>query len=300
MLFFTPLVPAFFVSAFPREQIAHDRYLYLPLLGFIIVVGTAAYRILSVNFSRYERPIAAGVVIVIAVLGVRTFAYNAAWQNDLALWSHAVEVDPRSAFTWSQLGSALTEQAGREPEALNAYERSIGIRPTALALMGRARNLTATGRHAEAIADVDRIFEMPLEETNAYTLFQAYEVKTIALQRTGRAAEAIAMLNEARSILPIYRAALTEKIVVLLYTQGKKGEALAELERARPGVAGENLAASKLVYFRLGLLYAELGRYAEARREFQMFLNSTETLAGAEIDNYRKEAARALAATEGK
>src|SRR4029077_20257940 len=37
-LLLVPLLPAMNITAFHPEQLVHDRYLYLPLLGFLILV----------------------------------------------------------------------------------------------------------------------------------------------------------------------------------------------------------------------------------------------------------------------
>ena len=37
-IFLLPLLPALNINAFIPEQLVHDRYLYLPLLGFLMVV----------------------------------------------------------------------------------------------------------------------------------------------------------------------------------------------------------------------------------------------------------------------
>ncbi len=37
-LFILPLLPTLNINAFVPEQLVHDRYLYLPLLGFLMIV----------------------------------------------------------------------------------------------------------------------------------------------------------------------------------------------------------------------------------------------------------------------
>lgn len=76
--------------------------------------------------------------------------------------------------------------------------------------------------------------------------------------------------------------------------QGRKQKALNELVGVREQAGREMLGDSKAVYFRLGLLYAELGNNAEARRNFQDFLAATETNRSTAITAYRKQAAAAL------
>jgi predicted negative regulator of RcsB-dependent stress response len=84
------------------------------------------------------------------------------------------------------------------------------------------------------------------------------------------------MLREAIRRLPIFRAALTDKLAVVLYLNGKKKEALRELEGVRGKARIEMLPASKSAIYRLGALYEEFGRKSEARAAYAEFLEMTD------------------------
>lgn len=290
ILFIALLGPALFISAFPREQIVHDRYLYLPLLGFLMVIWAVFRKLLGDRWHTIRKPATACLLVYFGFLSVQTFLYNRAWASEVSVWKHAVEVDPNSASNWLQLGATL---GGSAPAStvLDAFDRSLAIKRTPLALMGRGRNLIAAGRLDEAIRDLREVTAMPPAELNAYTLFQAYEALGLALQTAGRVQEAEKELRDARDRLPIYRASLTEKIAVLLYLQGQKDAALKELESVRTAAASELIPAATLVYFRLGMLYSELGRSQDANAAFRQYLERTETLKDAETLAYRKIAA---------
>ena len=293
-LFVLPLLPALNIGAFIPEQIVHDRYLYLPLLGVAAAITIFVDQILRRSLG--DRSMAALVIvfsIAAVALGLRTVAYSRTWGDELSLWKNAVTVDERSAFNWSQLGAALAA-SGAAAESIDAYDRSISIEPTPIALMGRARGYVAAGRYDEAIRDAGIVTRTPLEDINAFTLFQGYETLGLAYDKAGNAAAAESTFREGRRVLPIYSATLTEKLAVVLYMQGRKQEALNELVGAREQAGREMLGDSKAVYFRLGLLYAELGNNAEARRNFQDFLAATETNRSTAITAYRKQAAAAL------
>lgn len=276
-LFLLPLVLSFNIGAFPPEQIVHDRYLYLPLLGFLMLVFPFLKDISArITGEKAEVVLAAFAVLVSVPLAVQTYLYNRVWQNETALWQNAVAVDENSAFNWSQLGSALAE-ANRPDEAVKVFERSLAVRPTALAYLGKGRGLIEKGRFDEAAAELEKIVEFSPDRINAYTLFQGYEALALALQGKKDLAAAEKLLLEARERLPIYRAALTEKLAVVLYLQNRKPEALKELENVKARARVEMLPASKTVFLRLGMLYAELGRRDEARASLQEFLQLTGT-----------------------
>ena len=273
-LFALPLLPAFVITTFPSDQIVHDRYLYLSLLGFLIIVGSFIADLIKKRFPDSADYILIGAVPLIGILALQTYNYNKVWNSDIALWRHAVSVDRTSASNWLQLGAELAELNDLDAAGV-AYQRSIEIRPDPLAIMGNSRIAIARGDSYTAIRDLEAAISLPAEKLNAYTLFQIYESLAVALQQEKRYPEAERRLREARDRLPIYRAALTEKLAVILYLQNRKPDALAELESVRTQAGKEMLMASKSVFLRLGMLYAEQGRSAEARAALQEFLSAT-------------------------
>jgi len=289
-----PLLPVLNVSSFPFDQIVHDRYLYLPLFGFLIIIVSLAEEILE-KFV----PLKAGkLIIALAILvgfplGVQTLLCNRVWKSDLDLWAYNTKIDPASASTFVNYGAELSS-TGRLAEAIAAFDRSIQNRPTPLAYMARARNYIALKRFDEAIADLQNVINMPPENVNAFTLYQSYESLALAYSQTGELAKAEQILRAARGRLPIYSAALTEKIAVVLYQKGDKDGALAELESARAQAATELLPESKNVLLRLGMLYAERSNKQAARAALQEYLRLTANQNDAVTTSDRQQAANLL------
>ena len=272
-----PMLPVLNISAFPSDQIVHDRYLYLPLIGFLMIVVPLADDLVNRISPDKAKFISASAMAVICVLlAIQTVSYNRVWRSNLSLWTHNVDLDPASRSSLTNYAAELSAQ-GRYQEAVAMYDRSVADGPTALALMGRARNYIALKRLDDAIKDLNTVITIPSEEINAYTLFQSYEALALAYEQSGRLGDAEIDLRDAIRRLPIYRAALTEKLAVVLYLQGKKPDALRELEGARGQARTELLPSSKLVIFRLGMLYAEFGKNVEAKNAFNEFLQQTST-----------------------
>jgi len=121
-------------------------------------------------------------------------------------------------------------------------------------------------------------------------LFQTYEVLAIAYSQTGREADAERTIRAARDRLPIYRAALTDKLAIILYNQKKKEDALAELGSVRGQALAEMLPASKAVLFRMGALEAETGDNVSAKRDLELFLKLSATYSDPESTNLRRQA----------
>ena len=277
-LLLLPILPVLNIASFPSDQIVHDRYLYLPLFGLLIIVFTFLEEILKRSFEQKTDGIILGLAIIVSIpLGFQTYLYNQTWKNNLALWSHNAKIDPTSSLTFVNYGSELSS-AGRYNEAIEAFNQSLKNRPNALALMARARNFMALNRYDEALNDLQAVIQMPPENLNAYTLYQSYETLALVYSQTNNPEKAAESLREARSRLPIYAAALTEKLAVVLYQKGEKAAALRELEAAKEQAKTELLPESKTVLLRLGMLYAEFGRRPEARAVLQEYLNLTANL----------------------
>ncbi len=283
-IFLLPLAGAFNLAAFPADQIVHDRYLYLPLFGFAALIVAALESRLS------SRAMIIGAIVIAVPFAVRTVVANRAWQSNLSLWENAARIDPQSASTMAQYGTALST-AGRFDEAITAFNASLDVEPTANAYLGRAQSLIGAGKFEEAVWDLRTVTEMENANLNAYTLFQSYEALAVALQRKNDLVGAERFLREARKRLPIYYAALTEKIAVVMYLKGNKTGALEELESARLRARTELLPTSKNVFVRLGMLYAEMGDRAKAKADLAEYLKRTDNATDPQILAERKAAA---------
>ncbi len=293
-LFVLPLAPALNVGSFPAEQLVHDRYLYLPLAGFLLLVLKGAEHCSGAVRSDWFSPAASAAVLLIAAsLGFSSHRAAANWMSELSLWEHAVAVDPASSFNWSQLGSAR-QQLGRHEEAGTAYSRALSLRETPRALYGRARSLVEGNDLEKGLVDLERLTQSSSAGAQeAYLLYQAYELLAIAQVQAARPELALAALVQARLRLPMYTAALSEKMAVVLYQVGRKPEALDVLVSAEGHARRELLPESKAVLMRLGMLYAELGRSSEARSKLEEYLAITPAGIAESIDGNRA-AAQAL------
>jgi len=292
-LFILPLAPALFIKSFPSEQVVHDRYLYLPLLGLLIICGSLVTDRTSRIGERSRVAVAVLAMIAVAFLGFKTVTYNRVWSSDLALWTYNAAADPSSSVTFAYFAAELSRY-GKNGESVKAFDRSLEIKPSAVALMGRARVLMALGRYDETERDLEQVIALPDEDVNAYTLFQAYEAQAIAFSQTGQLEAAERLIRDAIRRLPTFRAALTDKLAIVLYNSGRKQEAYDELSSVRDSAKRELLPASKAVFFRLGMLELEMGEQAAATTDLQYFLNTTSTFSSTETDLQRRQAIAAL------
>lgn len=287
-LFILPLLPTLNITAYIPEQIVHDRYLYLPLLGFLLMIFPYLEEILTKQFPEKAEKILLITGIVLSLpLAVQTFINNEYWKTEIALWEHNVKIDPSSSFSYSQYGYALL-QAEKYSNALEAFNKSLDIRSSAMTLMGRARANIFLKNYEEAVWDLQTVIESPNEDLNAYTLYQTYESLALALSQNGKNDRAESVLRDARKRLPIYYAALTEKLAITLYQQNRKTEALKELEEAKAQARRELLPESKNIFLRLGMLYGEAGQKDKARESLLEYMKITNGLNDKESTQNRK------------
>ena len=296
-LFLAPLLPAMNIAAFGPEQLVHDRYLYLPLLGFLLLVIPAlaklAQRFTSEKQERQAWLIYAGAALICVPLAAQTVSYNRAWLSNLALWEWGVRTDQNSAFNYQQYGVYLHE-AKRLDEALAASSRSIEIKPHPNSYLSRGTTEIDRREFAAAERDLREVISLSVAEASQYTMYQAYEGLAVCFTRQNRLSEAANILAEARSRLPQYTAAFTEKMAVVLYQGGQKQEALRQLNSMRAQARSETLPESRLVFYRIGLLNVELGQPQEARAAFQEFLTLTRDIQTPGVKQARTESENAL------
>ena len=292
LLFILPLLPVLWIRSFRSEEIVHDRYLYLPIFGLLIVFGSLVQKACQ-SRPELKRVFATAAAILTVVLGIQTVLYNRVWASDFSLWGYNVRADPSSAASNANYAAELSSR-GLLSDAIAAYDRSIAIKRDPQSLMARSRNLIAVGRVDQAVEDLNSVINLPNDQINAYLLFQTYEVLAIAYSQTGHEADAERTIRAARDRLPIYRAALTDKLAIILYNQKKKENALAELESARGQALAEMLPASKAVLFRIGALEAETHDTVSAKRDLELFLKLSATYSDPESTNLRRQASEML------
>lgn len=285
-LFVFPLALAMNASSFPVDQIVHDRYLYLPLLGALMLVIPLAFKV-----AEHKLVLAAGIAIC-AVLAFQTIRYNTAYANEISLWEWTSAVD-NGSFTQGQLGSAY-EAAGRYEDALAAFTKALDDRPSPRNYLGRGRALVRLKQYDRAINDLKVGLEFPDEKTDAYAAYQLYEALSIAYTEQKNFKSALDSLVKARIEMPLYFAAISNNMAIILYQAGQKDAARVELENARDAAKNEMLPESKSVLFRLGLLYMEQDRPADARAALQEYLTQTNGLSEKSVLNNRAQASKAL------
>jgi protein O-mannosyl-transferase len=139
------------------EQSMADRYAYLPLIGFLILVVWRLFDLAEEADSRIRWSMAAAAVIVLvafAALSVRQIGY---WKSNISLWSHAVKVTNNNAAAEDVVGSEILDEAlnnglHSSKEAQVHFQNALRINPKdGEALLNIAGDLQVHGHTKEAL-----------------------------------------------------------------------------------------------------------------------------------------------------
>jgi tetratricopeptide (TPR) repeat protein len=221
------------------------------------------------------------------LLAVPTVRYNEVWMSEDALWARAVETDPGSASSWVQHAVAL-RRAGRTAEAARAIDRSIEIAPMPPALIERADQRLAGGQALEAEADLRAV--LAAQPGNPLS----YERLAVIEQGRGRLAEAESLLRAGREAAPGQACGFSSNLGVVLFLQGRRDDARAELERAASLVERDLSPVCRTALFHLGALRSSTGDAAGARVAWTRYLALTEGYQDATSVRLREAARVAL------
>lgn len=125
-----PFIPLLDLSVLPVGEIAHDRYLYLPSIGFSILLAMALSRIRPRKLRLLGLPVlqSAAVLLLVLVFGISTAVQDRYWANDMKLYSRGVSRTPQNKLARTNLGNAMGE-VGRYTEALGLYREVLSLDP---------------------------------------------------------------------------------------------------------------------------------------------------------------------------
>ena len=102
-----------------------DHYLYVAILGPALAVGWLFDRaVRRVPFSA----VAAAAAVMLIALGAKTVHQTGVWLDNLALFSNAVAVNPRSVVCLTSLGRTHLAN-GNAPEAESTFKRALEVDP---------------------------------------------------------------------------------------------------------------------------------------------------------------------------
>lgn len=254
------------------DQIAADRYTYLPCLALALAAGAGFAHInarVGAGGRRMMLLISGGAFMALSAL---TWKQIGAWRTSTSLWSHTLSIDPDSYLAHTNLGIALEENGSRD-EAASHYTKAIENNPSYARAYENFGNLRMSqGQMAEATNLLERAAQ--LEPNNA----KVYYNLANALYKDGQLEAAIAHYKKAIELNHRYAEAFLN-LACALHDQGRTRDAILNGEEAikvKPDFP--------VAYVTLGVMQASEGRYPEAIQNYRRALDLNPGLAEAHFN----------------
>ncbi len=217
-----------------------ERYLYLPSFAPALAAGW----LLAATPPARRVPALGAVALLIAVGGAATIVRGRIWQDNLSLWSAAVERASENSLPWHHLGMAQQER-GLHAEALESFqaavERATRADKVALAQNNAALSLTELGRLGEAEQALNAALAADPDYETAHFNLGMLALRREAAKQARTGARDAQLLATARA--EITRAVeLDPTLIDAHYFLARCEEEHAELARARGDESAERKA----------------------------------------------------------
>ncbi len=237
-------------------EMMYEHRLYLPMLGFALIVSCLLFHFLS------KRRLWAIVVSAVIILSLCTGTYvrNRVWRDAITLWSDAVSKSPQSQRAHLNLGVVLMEQE-RFAESVSHFSEALRIKPDyAIAHINLGTALKEQGSLEEAIGHFSEALRIRPDYAEAHNNLGT------SLARQGKLKEAVGHFFKALRINPDFADA-HYNLGVTLERQGKYKKAIKHFSvalRIKPDYPE--------AHNNLGTALARRGKLDEAIRHFSVAL----------------------------
>jgi tetratricopeptide (TPR) repeat protein len=193
ILWFAAAVAPVSNIAVPIAQWVAERFLYLPSVGFVMVLASAATRWPRLDI-RARRAVGTAAVLALLALSWRTWTRNATWETSDTVANTLIDEHPEAFRAQWLLGRALLA-AGRTDPGFQALDNAIALNPNSMEpYTEKASWLLRLDRPGDAEALMRGLPEGRHADREA-TLVRA-------LVRQGRRGEADLVLQEALARFP--------------------------------------------------------------------------------------------------
>ncbi len=174
-----PLLPHLNTRAFVSDEIIHDRYLYLSILGAGLLVAISMVQATKNSWLRLPaKGVTCAAVVILLVLSLLTSVQNKRYQNGEILWQDMAAHAPNSRIT--HIGLGLLAESKQDPAgALREYEAALKLNPDIIdALNNSAFVYARAGHWPEATRNFERIVSLTPDKAAAhFNLSFAYSVQ---------------------------------------------------------------------------------------------------------------------------
>ena len=197
-----------------------DRYTYFAMLGIALGVGWCGQ-----EWGQRRPGLLVGAVIIVGLLGWRSSQQLQIWRHTTTLFTHALQINSRSAVAHNNLGLTLAQQ-GNVPQAIAHYTAALQLKATMPeAHYNLADALAAQGELNAAIGHYTKALSLKPSWAEAHNNLGT------TLAKQGKADEAIAHYTAALRLRPDW-ALPYNNLGDAMVKQGRMTEAMATFTKA--------------------------------------------------------------------
>ena len=268
-----PFIPASNLL-FPVGFVVAERVLYLPSMGFCLLVGHGCDK-LARRGAVLRHMVIIGLVITVIAHSLKTVSRNSDWTDEYSLFSSGLKVNSGNAKLFNNVGHAL-ESKGNHDEALKYFHAAVTVQPDDIGAhinIGRSYNHLGKYQEAEtAYLQAKSLLPKPKKgesyqarvAPNHLNVF--LNLATLISKNESRLEEADFLYRQAISMRSDYTQAYINRGDILIKLNRTK-EAQEVYERA---LAFDNTNAD--IYYNLGVVLLEQGRHKQALAYLNMAL----------------------------
>lgn len=175
-LFLFPLLPVLNLQVFHYEYIVQDRYLYLPSIGFVLLISALLSKLWDSEKKIYQQAALAAAILLFTFYSVSTILQNRVWSSEIALWSRAIEVKNERWASYYNVGLARYLEKNYEG-AIKDFDTALNLaltnnkdsidRKDDLILVNRGLSKKGLGQTEEAKKDFQKALEFDAKSVEA-------------------------------------------------------------------------------------------------------------------------------------
>jgi tetratricopeptide (TPR) repeat protein len=235
------------------EQAMANRYMYLPMLGLLIIIAMAGEDIIAKLPQLKTITAITGVTAVLSLL-ILTQIQVRHWQNSIALFEYALSVTEDNAITENSYACALFNE-DRLDEAEKHFSNALRINPAFdTALVHLARIYLKEGRYNEAVSTYEELIKRNHKTAELY-----YNL-AMAFGMQEKYDDSIKYFNKSLELNPI-DPDTNKQLGITLLAAGKTNEAIGYAKRACELTGNKDVECLDA----LASGFAEAGRFDEAK-----------------------------------
>jgi protein O-mannosyl-transferase len=182
------ILPTLYLRAIAPDNFVHDRFLYLPSVGIVILAALAVEQLSGAASKSIAMKW--GVVGILCVAGfVGTVMHQRQWANDFSLYENAIRYAPENPIVEVNLANELAN-TGRYDRALPLYQSAVQRDPHLwLSNYNLGYAYYRTGRFSEAENYLKRAIEIDDRDADQFIYLAVVQLQQRELPQAAQNAE---------------------------------------------------------------------------------------------------------------